>query len=146
MKVILLENVETVGHAGDITEVKDGYFRNFLAPRKLAVLASEGGLRFLAAKRKQASVRFAKDKEKAEAAWAAIEKLACVIVARVGDDGRLYGSVTVKDIQEWLSEKGLNLERKRIEFSPARAVGEYQAKLKLHAEVEPSLKVTVKSS
>lgn len=143
MKVILLEDVENVGHAGETAEVKEGYFRNYLLPRRLAVPTTEGGLRFLEAKKKQAVLKSERLKEQAKALAAQLEKITCVIKARVGEEGKLFGSVTARDVHEELEKQGLVVERKRIEMAPIHKIGDYHAILKLHPEVEVTLKVSV---
>ena len=145
MKIILLEDVESLGRAGEMVEAKSGYFRNYLAPRKLAVLSTEGGLRFLEAKKKQALVKSQRQKEEALQIAAQFEKTPCVIKARVGQEGKLFGSVTTHDVHEELEKRGISIERKRIEMVPIHQVGEYHAKIKLHPEVEVALKVFVKA-
>ena len=144
-KIILLEDVESVGHAGEVAEVKDGFFRNYLFPRKLAVLSTSGGLRFLEAKKRQAVLK--SEHEKAEALHVAsrLEKIHCVIKARVGQEGKLFGSITPRDVQEGLERQGIKIERRRIEMVPIHQIGEYHAKIKLHAEVDVALKVTVQA-
>ncbi len=142
-KIILLEDVESLGRAGDVTEVKDGFFRNYLLPRKLAVLSTGGGLRFLEAKKKQAALKAEHEKQEALELAGRLEKISCAINARVGQEGKLFGAVTIRDIQEELERQGIAIERRRIEMAPIHQIGEYQAKVKLHSEVDVALKVVV---
>ncbi len=146
MKIILLKDVDNLGCAGDTTDVRGGYFRNFLMPRKLAVLSSEGGLRFLEAKRKQSVLKAAREKEQAMEVARLLEKAQCVIEVRVGQEGRLFGSVTNRNVEEELKKQGITIERKRIEFATVHQAGEYKAKIKLHSEVEVALQVTIKGA
>ena len=145
MKVILLQDVDNLGKAGDTIESRNGYFRNFLQPRKLAVLSTEGGLRFLEAKRKQAAIRSERLKKEALELAAHLEKTPCVIKARVGQEGKLFGSVTTQDVHDDLAKKGIQIDRKKIEMAPIHQVGDYHAVVKLHSDVEVSLKVSVKA-
>ena len=145
MKVILLQDVDNLGRAGDTVDARDGHFRNFLLPRKLAVLSTEGGLRFLEAKKKQAAAKSERLKQDATELAAKLEKNPLVIKAKVGQEGKLFGSITTQDIHDELEKAGVKIERKRIEMAPIHKIGEYQAVIKLHPEVEVSLKVTVKA-
>ncbi len=145
MKIILLQDIESLGHAGEMVEARDGYFRNYLSPRKLAVLSTEGGLRFLEARKKQALVQSQHKKESALELAAQLEKTPCVIKAKVGQEGKLFGSVTTHDIHGELEKRGITIERKRIEMAPIHQVGDYHAKIKLHPEVDVLLKVSVKA-
>ena len=145
MKIILLEEVENVGHAGETVDVKDGFFRNYLMPRKLAVLSTTGGLRFLEAKKKQAALKTKREKDEALNVAAKLEEMICEIKAKTGQEGKLFGSITTHDVHEELQKKGFAIERRRIEIAPIHHVGDYQAKIKLHPEVEVLLKVSVKA-
>lgn len=145
MKIILLETIENLGRAGEVVNTSDGYFRNFLSPRKLAVPSTEGGLRFLEAKKKQAQEQSERKKQEARDLAAQLEKMSCLMHAKVGQEGKLFGSVTAHDVYEELVKRGIQFERKRIEMSPIHQVGDYHATIKLHPEVEVSLKVSVKA-
>lgn len=143
MKIVLLDDVENVGHAGAVVEVKEGYFRNYLSPRRLAVPSTVGGLRFLEAKKKQAAVKFEKLKEEALNFAKQIETTPCVVQAHAGEEGKLFGAVTARQIQDALEKQGIVVERRRIEMVPIHQVGEYEAKIRLHSEVEATLKISV---
>ncbi len=145
MKVILLQDIDNLGKAGETVQARDGYFRNFLLPRRLAVLSTEGGLRFLEAKKKQALAKSESLKQEAIVLAGKLEKMPCAIKARVGQEGKLFGSVTTQDIVVELEKNGFHIERKRIEMAPIHQVGEYQANIKLHSEVDVLLKVIVKA-
>lgn len=146
MKIILLKDVENLGKAGDTTDVKEGYFRNFLSPRKLAQESSISGLRFLDAKRKQSVMKAAKEKEAALQTLAKLEKVNIKFERRVGQEGRLFGSVTNRDVEEELHKQGFSIDRKHIELVTMHQVGEGMAKIKLHPEVELKLAVSVVAS
>lgn len=145
MKIILLQDVDSLGRAGDTVETRDGYSRNFLLPRKLAVLSTEGGLRFLDAKKKQAAQKSERLKEEARELSSKLEKIPFVIKAKVGQEGKLFGAVTTQDILQELEKHGVQIERRRIEMAPIHQLGEYRAIVKLHPEVDVSIKVTVKA-
>ncbi len=146
MKVILLKDVENIGKAGDTADVKEGYFRNFLSPRKLAQESSVSGLRFLEAKRKQSQLKAAKEKEEALKVLTKLEKIKIVFERRVSQEGKLFGSVTNRDVEEELHKQGFAVDRKHIELVTMHQVGEGVAKVKLHPEVELKLAVSVVAS
>ena len=143
MKVILLEDVGNLGRAGEVVEAKEGYFRNYLLPRKWAVPSTTGGLRFLEAKKRQALQKSESLKKEALRLAAKLSETPCLIKAKVGQEGKLFGSVTTHDVCEALEKKGIAIERKRIEMVPIHQIGEHHAKVKLHPEVDVALKVVV---
>src|SRR3989338_3213161 len=126
MEVILLQDVERLGKAGEHVNVRDGFSRNYLLPRKLAILSSEVGLKFLEAKKKRAEEK--RKKEVAEVTQLAerLEKWSCVIKAKVGEEGKLFGSVTRQDIASRLQSEGFNVDKRQIDlFEPIHRVGKY---------------------
>lgn len=144
MEVILTQDVDRIGKAGEKVRVKNGYFRNFLSPRKLAVLATEAGLRFLEAKKKQAEEKRQKEKAGAEALAEKLKSLTCVIKAKVGEEGKLFGSVTRQHIEAELKNHEFSIDKRVIELAePIHRVGEYQVPVRLHSDVEVLLKVVV---
>lgn len=144
MDVILTQDVDRLGVAGEKVRVKNGYFRNFLSPRKLAVLATETGLKFLEAKKKQAEEKRQKEKAAAEALAEKLKSLACVIKTKVGEEGKLFGSVTRQHVEAELKVQGYEIDKRDIELAePIHRVGEYQVPIRLHSEVEVLLKVVV---
>lgn len=143
MEVILTQDVMNIGKAGERIKVRDGFSRNYLIPRKLAVPITEGGLRFLEAKKKRAEEQRAQEKVKASQLAERIKQLACVLKVRVGQEGKLFGSVTRQDIQAALKKEGFEIDKRHIETEPIHQVGEYRIKIKLHSEVEAQLKVVV---
>ena len=144
MEVILVQDVEKLGKAGDRVKVRDGYSRNYLFPKKLAVPTTEGGLKFLEAKKKRAEEKRLQEKEKASQLAAKIAQWTCVIKAKVGPEGKLFGSVTRQDIETALQKGGFEVDKRRIELSePIHQTGEYQVKIRLHSEVEVQLKTVV---
>lgn len=143
MEVILTQDVTNIGKAGERIKVRDGFSRNYLIPRKLAVPITEGGLRFLEAKKKRAEELRAQEKVKATQLAERANQLVCVLKVRVGQEGKLFGSVTRQDIQLVLQKEGFEIDKRHIETEPIHQVGEYRIKIKLHPEVEAQLKVVV---
>ncbi len=143
MEVILTQDVDKIGKAGDKIRVRDGFSRNYLIPRKLAVLASEGGLRFLENKKKRAEEVRAQEKNKASESAARLNELSCILKAKVGQEGKLFGSITRQDIHEALKKEGFDIDKRHIETESIHQVGEYKIKIRLHSEVEAQLKVVV---
>jgi large subunit ribosomal protein L9 len=144
MKVILLENIEALGKMGDTVNVKDGHARNFLIPRKLALLATDKNLKAQDHQIKDMERR--KDKIAGEAQSLA-DKITGVSLSfsrKTGEKGRLFGSVTNMDIADALKEKGLNIDRKDIILpEPIKSLGEFDIEIKLHHDITPVVKITV---
>ncbi len=143
MEVILTQDVTNIGKAGERIRVRDGFSRNYLIPNKLAVPITEGGLRFLEARKKRAEEARAQEKVKAEQLSEQLNQLACVLKVKVGQEGKLFGSVTRQDIQTALKKEGFEIDKRHIETEPLHQVGEYRIKIKLHSEVEAQLKVII---
>ncbi len=144
MEVILVQDVDKLGKAGERVKVRDGFSRNYLLPRKLAVPITEGGLKFLEAKKKRAEELRRQEKEQAAQLAERIGQWTCVLKAKVGTEGKLFGSITRQDIQSALQKEGFEIDKRKIELAePIHQVGEYRVKLRLHAEVETQLKVIV---
>lgn len=144
MEVILREHVEKLGERGQIVKVADGYARNYLLPRKLALLATDGNKRHVERERKIVELRESEQKGQAEGIASRLNAIDIVIVRRVGDTDQLYGSVTSADIAEFLKGKGFEIDRRKLILpEPIKAIGEYTVPLKLHREVTVPLKVRV---
>ena len=144
MEIILLQDVDKLGKAGERIKVRDGYSRNFLFPRKLAVPVTEGGLRFLESKKKRAEEKRAQEKEEAAQLAKQLGEQTCVLKAKVGAEGKLFGSITRQDIQDALHKEGLEIDKRKIDLlEPIHRVGEYKVRIRLHSEVEVELKVIV---
>jgi large subunit ribosomal protein L9 len=144
MEVILREHVDNLGRRGEIVKVAAGYARNFLLPRKLALLATEGNKRHIERERRIVDVREAEEKAQAEAVAARMAAVLVSIARRVGDTGQLYGSVTAADVAEFLLAKGFEIDRRRLILpEPIKALGEHEVPLKLHREVTVTLRVRV---
>lgn len=146
MKVILLQDVKALGKKGDIKEVAEGYARNFLLPRGLAVEASGGHLRQHQQQATAAAGKKAKILADARAVAAKIDGLKLETTARVGEGGRLFGSVTSGDIADLLKKRGFTVDKRKIELSePIKSLGTFSVRVKLHPDVEAHLQVTVTS-
>ena len=142
--MILLRDVDNAGKAGDVTQVSEGYFRNFLQPRKLAVASTTQNLRFLNARKKESAVKAAREKERALELGRQLEKIDLLIKAKVGQDGKLFGSVTGRDVADVLHRSGFQIDKKQIELAAIHQIGTFDARVRLHAEVVVDLKVVVK--
>ena len=144
MEVILMQDVDKLGKAGERIKVRDGFSRNFLLPRKLAVPVTEGGLKFLEAKKKRAEELRRQEKEQASKLAERIGQWTCVLKAKVGTEGKLFGSITRQDIHDALHKEGFEIDKRKIDLSePIHQIGEYRVKVRLHSEVEIQLKVVV---
>jgi large subunit ribosomal protein L9 len=144
MKVILLENVPSLGKAGDLVKVSDGYGRNYLIPQKKAVLATEKSLKVIEHQKRLIQQRMEKAKKDAERLGQQIENLSCTFAKTVGESGKLFGSVTSMDIEDFLKENGIKVDRKKIALEePIKNLGVSNVPIKLHPEVTTHLKVWV---
>ncbi len=144
MEVILRQYVENLGSRGEIVKVADGYARNYLLPRKLALLATEGNKRHVERERKIVEALEAEDKAQANGIAARLLAVDIAIARRVGDTQALYGSVTASDIAEFLKSKGFEVDRRKLILpEPIKALGEYEVPLKLRHDVSAALKVKV---
>src|SRR5438445_9976806 len=142
MKIILRQDYEKLGKLGDIVEVKDGFARNFLLPRKIGYLATKGSLRTLEEEKKQTDERQKKDLNSAERLSTELEKLSITLKMKVGEDEKLFGSVTAQMIADAVQEKGFTLDKRSIEIEePIRSLGIYTVDVKLHNSVTGKLKV-----
>jgi large subunit ribosomal protein L9 len=144
MEVILREHVDNLGKRGEIVKVADGFARNYLLPRKLALPATEGNRKHVERERKIMETREAEEKSSAEAIAARLAVVEISIARRVGDTEQLYGSVTAADIVDYLKSKGFDVDRRKLILpEPIKAIGEFAVPLKLHREVTVPLKVQV---
>jgi large subunit ribosomal protein L9 len=144
MEVILREHVENLGKRGEIVKVADGYARNYLLPRKLALPATDGNRKHVERERKIVEARELQEKSQAEAIAARLASVDITIARRVGETDQLYGSVTSADIADFLKAKGFELDRRKLILpEPIKAIGDHDVPLKLHREVTVPLKVHV---
>lgn len=144
MKVILKDNIVRVGVKGDLVDVKPGYFRNYLNPQGLAVEATKKNMAELEEMQAQLKAEEAENRKEAEELKEKIEALTITQRVNVGEDGKLFGSVTNKDIAEALEEKGVEVDRKRIEdVEKIDGAGDFELNVILYPEVNANLKVEV---
>lgn len=145
MKVILLQDVKNVGKKGQIINAKDGYARNFLFPKNLAIEATEINLKNLENAKKHKEEKEKEILEDAKALEEELLKKIIVIKTKTGENGKLFGSITTKEIADLLeSEHGISIDKKKFELEETiKSVGEYYAKIKLHPSVNAKLKVIV---
>ena len=144
MKVILNENIETLGRIGDIVKVAPGYARNYLLPKKLAIVATDKNAKALEHAKRQMAYKKDKALESAKNLGAKLEALAIVLSHKAGEEGKLFGAVTNMDIANFLKANGFDIDRKNIVLADAiKHTGEYTAALKVHPEVTATLKITV---
>ena len=147
MKVILLDDVTTLGRRGEVRDVADGYARNLLIPKKLALSATAGNLTNLDHIKTQQDAKAGRIKADAEALRARIEGLAYEERRQASEEGKLFGSVTSQDIADFLGRNGVKIERRRISLDePIKTLGESSVGVRIHAEVVAQLKVTVARS
>lgn len=144
MKIILRQNHEKLGNVGDILEVKTGYARNYLIPRKIAFEATKSNLRALEEEKKQHSDKQTKELHHAKKIETQLDKVSITLKVKVGEDERLFGSVTSQMIADALQEKGITIDKRIIELEePIKALGIYTINIRLHHEVTGKVKVWV---
>jgi large subunit ribosomal protein L9 len=144
MKLILREDVYNLGKGGELVEVKAGYGRNFLIPRGLAVLANPKNIREVEHQKAVAAAKAAKLKASAEAIAKRLSDTPVTLKRKVGEQDKLYGSVTAMDVAEALAARGLDIDRRTIDLSePIKTLGDFEVGVKLHSEVIGKAKVKV---
>lgn len=145
MKVILQQDVKKVGSKGDIVEVSEGYGRNFLLPKKLAVEATAANLETAKQKANSAARKKQQATDEARLLAAQLEKVSVKIAVRIGEGGKLFGSVTGKDVADALAkEHGIDIDRRKISLkSEVTGAGEYEAVIKVHPEIQSTIRVLV---
>jgi len=144
MEVILRQHVDNVGRRGEVVKVADGYARNYLLPRKLALLATEGNKKQIERERAKFEAVEAEEQKVAEAMAARMSGLEIEISRKVGETEALYGSVTSADIAHALAEKGFDIDRRTLQLhEPIKKLGEYDVPVKLHRDVVAQVKVKV---
>ena len=144
MEVILREHVDNVGRRGDIVKVADGFARNYLLPRKLALLVTEGNKRVIERERVKFDAQELEEKKVAEAIAERLANLEVEVARKVGETEALYGSVTTSDIADALNAKGLDIDRRKVVLQePIKRLGEFDVPVKLHRDVTTHIKVRV---
>lgn len=144
MKLILIDDVEKLGEVGDLVNVKDGYGRNFLIPQKKAVLATPGRIRTYEEEQKQAALRREMNQKEAEELAAKISEASVTIPVVSGEEGKIHGTITTRQIADALKEKDIVIDRRDITLGEeVKALGEYTATVTLTSEINAELKVWV---
>jgi large subunit ribosomal protein L9 len=144
LKVVLRQTFEQLGQLGDVIEVKEGYARNYLFPRKIAYPATAGYLKTLEEEKKQLARRQQKELRTAEKLGADLEKVSLTIPMKVGEEDKLFGAVTPQMIAEHLAEKGFEVDKRKIELGDQiKTLGVYSVDVRLHSNVTAKVKVWV---
>ena len=144
MKVILLKDVESLGSAGEVVQVKDGYGRNFLIPRNEALVATDTNVAQFESRRKQHEAVAERERRAAEVVAKKLEADSLTAQVKVGEEDRLFGSVTVQNVAELLEEKGYQIDRRAIDIGDGiRELGVYNVEVRLHADVTATVKLWV---
>lgn len=144
MKVILIDEIRGLGSRGDIVQVKDGYARNFLLPKKLAREATPGNLKAIEHERKKWALLANQEKDAAQKAAESVNGMKVVVRKKVGESGTLYGSVTTNEIADQLLAQGVEVDKRRIELShPIKTLGTHDVEVKLHRDVAAHIQVEV---
>ncbi len=144
MEVILREHVEHLGRRGDVVKVAEGYARNYLLPRQLALAVTDNNKRQIDREKKIAEARDAEEKSQAEAIAQRLAQLEVEIARRVGENDTLYGSVTSQDIAQALKDKGFDIDKRKIALAdPLKALGESTVPVKIHRDVTAQVRVKV---
>ena len=144
MEIILRADVQHLGKVGDVVKVKDGYARNYLLPKGLAYPATEGNKKRIAFEGERLVKQQAAEKTAAEAESARLADVQLSFAVKVGEENKLYGSITASDIQRKLEELGIKVDKRKIDLAePIRELGEFKVPIKIHPEVRPEVRVTV---
>jgi large subunit ribosomal protein L9 len=144
VKLILREDVPKLGHAGEVVSVKPGYARNFLLPQGKAALASEAKVTELEHHKRLIADKVARDLKDLNAARDRLEQLQLEVQAQAGEEGRLFGSVTAIQIAELIGEKGIEIDRRKIDLAePIKEVGDHSVPIRLHREIIANVKLKV---
>jgi len=148
MKIVLRDDVENLGRKGDVVDVADGYARNFLVPRGLAMKATKGVVQQAEAMRRNRAAKEVRDRDAAQANAVAIAGMRLEITARAGDGGKLFGSVTAADVAEaLLAQKAVEVDRRKVGLDePIKEIGETEVEVRLHPDVTATLTVVVAGS
>jgi large subunit ribosomal protein L9 len=146
MKIILLEDIEKLGKEGDVVDVAPGYARNYLIAKKKALISTPGNRKQFEEIKKRKTIQYMKSKEEAEKLAEKLNEISITSVAKAGENEKLYGSVTTGDIVELLSKEGFEIDKKKIVIEePIKSLGVYTIPIKLHAEVQATVKLWVVS-
>jgi len=146
VKVILRKDISTLGDAGEVVDVKNGYANNYLIPQGIALRATEGTLKALETERKQQARKIEQQRIAAREVADKVQQLNLKVLAKAGESGKLFGTVTSGDIAEALSNEGVSVDRRKISLeSPIKTLGAYEVGVKLFMDVSATLKITVEA-
>lgn len=144
MEIILRQAVENLGKPGDVVKVKNGYARNYLLPHNLAYEATPGNLKRIQQERERLEAAENLRRGSAQEIAAKLEQVSLTFSARVGEEGKLFGSVTATDIAQQLAQQGFEIEKRQIDLhEPIKSLGVYRVPVRLHADVKPEVRVWV---
>lgn len=144
MQIVLREDIDKLGRRGDIVDVAVGYARNYLLPKRKALILSDGNLKTIEKERRRYVLRLAKEKEDCLAVAQKLNAISCTIVRKVGENEVLYGSVTAADIADHVAREGVEIDKRRIQLDePIKSLGIYPVPVRLHPEVTAEVKVWV---
>jgi large subunit ribosomal protein L9 len=144
MEVILRHAVENLGKPGDVVKVKNGYARNYLLPHNLAYEATPGNLKRIQQERARLEAAEGQRRDAAQGIATKLEQVSLTFSARVGEEGKLFGSVTAADIAQQLEQQGFHIEKRQIDLhEPIKSLGVYRVPVRLHADVKPEIRVWV---
>ena len=144
MEIILRQAVENLGKPGEVVKVKNGYARNYLLPHGLAYEATPGNLKRIQQERDRLEAAENERRGTAQGLAAKLEQVSLTFSARVGEEGKLFGSVTAADIAQQLESQGFHIEKRQIDLhEPIKALGVYRVPIRLHADVKPEIRVWV---
>ncbi len=143
VQVVLTEDLPNVGSSGELVRVKAGYARNFLVPRGLAALATKDNVKRIEHEKRAAHARAIKQRASAEELKKKLETIRLTLKAKTGEDDKLYGSVTSRDVEEALIESGFEIDRRKIVMEPIRALGDHKINVKIAAGIDAEIAVEV---
>jgi len=147
VKVILREDIPRLGDAGEVVDVRPGFARNFLLPQGKAILATESSVKALEHHQRVIGEKVTRERKTLEAEKTRIEAIALEIAVQVGEEGKLFGSVTAAQIAELLAEKGVSIDRRKLELAePIKEAGDHRVPLRLHRELVAQVRLTVKAA
>jgi large subunit ribosomal protein L9 len=144
MEIILREDVQHLGKVGEVVKVKDGYARNYLLPKGLAYPATDANKKRIAVEGERVAKQRASEKSAAETEATRLADVHLTFEVKVGEEDKLYGSITASDIQRRLEELGIHVDKRKVDLAePIRELGEFAVGIKIHPEVRPEVRVTV---
>jgi len=144
MEIILREDVQNLGRAGDVVKVKDGYARNYLLPKGLAYLATEANKKRIVYEAERIAKQRAAEKATAEAEATQLADVRLTFTVKVGEEDKLFGSITASDIQRKLAELGIHVDKRKVDLpEPIRELGDFRVGIKIHSDVRPEIGISV---